>query len=382
MKICILSMQAVHNMGSLLQSYVLKFELEKCGNQVFFIPIEEIKEDNKLMAGYVDSFNNEWQNNIGLSKLKKIDIYLLNRIRNKSQRIEQNKIYDDFREKYLYKLEEMKINADGDNKYDYCVIGSDEVFNCCAESPWGFTSQLFGNVKEAKNVITYAASCGSTVAKNVPNSARARISQAMRRLAAISVRDENSRDFVNDIIGINPEIHLDPVLIGNLDREISSSKEIRGLPSRYCVVYAYDNRIYKKEEYKAVLEFCDSHKLTPICVGMPQFWVSDYFITDPFQCLKIFMNADFVITDTFHGTIFSAKYSSRFATVVRDSNKNKLQDLINRIEVNEHQISAITVDNLEKAYKQLHDKRIFNALIEKERERSLSYLRDSLKEIS
>ena len=39
----------------------------------------------------------------------------------------------------------------------------------------GFTSQLFGNVPEAKRVITYAASCGTTKYEDLPDEIADRI---------------------------------------------------------------------------------------------------------------------------------------------------------------------------------------------------------------
>lgn len=379
MKICVLSMQAVQNIGSLLQSYALKKSIESIGYVVSFLPIESRKNDNDLMEGKVDSFDGEHQGYGILSKLKKIDKYVFNRIKNSSIRKTQFEIYDAFREKYLYSVNALNVTEKVDERFDYCVIGSDEVFNCMTKSSWGFTSQLFGDVENAEQIITYAASCGSTVAKNLPIAVKKRICEAMRRLEAISVRDENTFDFVRDVAGRNSVIHLDPVLIGNFDKEINTVDRVKDLPERYCVIYSYDNRIHEKNEIRAVLEFCHNHRLTPIAVSMPQFWVKDYIVADPFQCLAIFKGADFVITDTFHGTIFSAKYSPRFATVIRESNRNKLQDLITRIRVSEHQVSGITLAELERVYENIHDKKKFEALIDLERVHSLSYLRDNLK---
>lgn len=44
--------------------------------------------------------------------------------------------------------------------------------------------------------------------------------------------------------------------------------------------------------------------------------------------LAYFINADYVITDTFYGTVFSIKYQIPFATIFRESNKEKLSDLL------------------------------------------------------
>ena len=51
MRIGILSMQRIENFGSLLQAYALKKMLESFENEVSFIDIKYIEEDNELLNG-------------------------------------------------------------------------------------------------------------------------------------------------------------------------------------------------------------------------------------------------------------------------------------------------------------------------------------------
>ena len=57
MKVCILSMQQIDNMGSLLQSYALKTTIEKLGNEVEFMDIKKRDEDYKLLGNYKQEYN-------------------------------------------------------------------------------------------------------------------------------------------------------------------------------------------------------------------------------------------------------------------------------------------------------------------------------------
>ena len=59
MKVCILSMQRVGNMGSLLQSYALKTTIERLGHQVEFIDIEKREDDHKLLGDYKQKYDKE-----------------------------------------------------------------------------------------------------------------------------------------------------------------------------------------------------------------------------------------------------------------------------------------------------------------------------------
>ena len=104
--------------------------------------------------------------------------------------------------------------------------------------------------------------------------------------------------------------------------------------------------------------------------------MKNYVVCDPFQCLKIFQQSDFVITDTFHGTIFSAKYAKKFAVLARDRNKNKLLDLVDKIGMKAHLMDSIK--ELDAKYGFIKNKAEFDACIKKEREKSLQYLQNNI----
>lgn len=378
MDICILSMQKVNNFGSLLQSYSLKKMLQKKQNSVAFIDIEKKSKDNELLKGHSSIFKGETEkvsNNNLLNKLSKIDKYTLNRIKIKKQSKVQVVLFEDFRRNVL------NIKAlDNDKYYDLCVIGSDEVFNCLSRAEWGFTSQLFGNIEQADNVITYAASCGATKYENIPSSMRAVIMKSFERVSVFSVRDENTREFVQKLTQKEIYNHLDPVLVGDFTEEMACAKAIEGLPKRYCIVYSYYNRIHKPEEIKAIKKFCRDKSLEIVAIGAPQKWIKNYPVLDPFQMLVAFKNADFIITDTFHGTIFSAKYNGKFATLIRESNRNKLMDLIDRIGVHNHMVSDFS--ELEKAWNAENSVHSVGEIVKAEREKTLSYLEEALKTVN
>lgn len=368
MKVCILSMQMVDNMGSLLQSFALKRILEEMNVQVEFLDIASNEEDNNLLNGIRQQYVAKREKDGLFGKISKIDKYTLNRFTIKIKSNQQNRLFNEFR---VNCLETEKKS----NKYDLCIIGSDEVFNCLNTNGWGFTSQLFGNVSEANRVITYAASCGSTSYKDLPTKVAKRISEAFKGVTSFSTRDQNTHDFVASLTDADIEDNLDPVLIYNFDDELEDV-EMPRVPEHYCVIYSYYNRIHTQEEIRKITQFCRKHCLTPVAVGAPQFWIKNYIVCSPFQCLKMFARADFVFTDTFHGTIFASKYSKKFAVLVRESNRNKLGDLLKKIEMQEHMVMEIS--KLDEKYKMKKDMKNFQNIIEREKEKSLQYLRKNI----
>ncbi len=374
MKICILSMQDIQNFGSLLQGYSLMKMLKELGNDVSFISIEPIAADNALLNGYQEDFAGESEKGTGLfGKLKKIDKYAINRLRIKKKANAQDFQFDQFRREYLGIKDKQE-----EKTFDYCVIGSDEVFNCNISSPWGFTSQLFGNVKQAHKVITYAACCGSTKIENVPDVVRDRIKQAFNKISAFSVRDENTKDFTEALTSKDVEMHLDPVIVENFDEEIQNAELPCETPRHYCIIYSYYNRINNKDDIRTIQAFCKKHKLEIISIGAPQMWVKQHIVCDPFQMLKLFGRADFIITDTFHGAVFASKYSKKFAVMIRQSNNNKLSDLIKKLGIEAHQIS--TMQELEDAWRVSNDVQRIKEIGLDGRQKTMKYFSDNLRQ--
>lgn len=336
-------MQRVPNMGSLLQSYSLKKILESLGHEVHFIDIEKRESDDLILKneGRRNIFSEESESRGFFQKFKKIDKYTINRLRIKRRSKLQDMEFERFRKQILNISDD-----DNEQQYDTCVIGSDEVFNCLTNDNWGFTSQLFGNVRQAERVITYAASCGSAKINDVPNRVQNAIRDAFGRVSAFSVRDNNTQIFVESLTDKKVQIHLDPVLVGNFDEEINACGKL-DLPQHYCIIYSYYNRIHMKDEIQKIETFCKENNLIPVAVGAPQMWISKYPILTPFETLLAFKGADYVITDTFHGTIFAAKYAKTFATMVRSSNSNKLDDLLIRLNLTSHKITDFSELNLD-----------------------------------
>lgn len=367
-KVCILSMQNVDNMGSLLQAYALKQTVQTLGWDVEFLDIQPNDADNLLLGGKQLGYAQEQEQRGLAGKIKKIDRYTANRIQIKLKTILGKKYYLAFRKQYL------GIEKKSEH-YDCCIIGSDEVFNCMNTGSWGFTSQLFGNVAQAETVITYAASCGATKYQDLPVQAAQRIRWAFQKVQGFSVRDRNTLEFVSQLTDSPVLQHLDPVLIYDFSREMAQCP-IPAVPKNYCLVYSYYNRIHTPREIQAIQDFCRRHRLVPVTVGAPQFWVRRHIECTPFQCLKLFQAADFVITDTFHGTIFSAKYADKFAVLTRPSNYNKLSDLIERLGIAEHHIPSL--ENLEIVFSKKKDQKAILHRTVQAREDAVHYLDGAL----
>ena len=236
MKIGILSMQKILNYGSFLQAYSLKKQFENKGHDVYFIDIEQgkqIVENSSVKISYIKKiFQGKF--------FKRVQNYFMSK-----------KMRDIHVQDYTKYLETEKKLPSGQN-FDLVVIGSDEVFNCLTPSPWGFSTQLFGDIKNADNVITYAASCGQTDYNGIVYAGiEKELKYAMDNVSAFSVRDENTREFVKKITNKDSILHLDPVFLYDYDKEIENTI----IKKRYLLIYAYPNRINDKIEISKIRKY-------------------------------------------------------------------------------------------------------------------------------
>lgn len=107
-----------------------------------------------------------------------------------------------------------------------------------------------------------------------------------------------------------------------------------------------------------------------------QKWIPSYETLTPFELLKAFQNAECIVTDTFHGTLFGAKFGKRMAVLIRESNQNKLEDLTQRLQIQSHVITDIS--QLDTVLKKELDKKKIGEILGLEREKSLKYLKENL----
>lgn len=194
----------------------------------------------------------------------------------------------------------------------------------------------------------------------------------LSRFAAISVRDENSAHIVRQLLGYSPEIHMDPVLMYDFTQEIA---EYTTYERDYIILYAYTGRLSREEE-NYIKKFAKRHNKRIICVGHYSNIADKNIICNPLYVFSYFKNADYVITDTFHGTVFSIKMNTKFCTLVRDSNRNKLEALLNKLDKLERKVEKL--EDIERLYNTEVDFYKTNQIIEQERKKTTLYLKENI----
>lgn len=377
MKIGILSMQRIINYGSFLQAYSLKKNIEKLGHEVEFV-------DYKAEPALVQNTEKSRSENRIIHKLKKCkdQMFFPYRVSDKVLNENLSKMYDMEGKYYTdyFKILGLTKEKNITPKLDALVIGSDEVFNCVQANPEvGYSRQLFGKDYQADKLISYAASFGNTTLKEIEAyGIKDEIADMLSQFDAISVRDKNSISVIQELVKSEPEYHVDPVFLYDYEPHMPKKKQTE---QGYIVIYSYACRI-KKEEAAQIKKFAQKVKKPVICLSGPQFYFKNYRAYAPFEMLEFIKNADYVITDTFHGSVFSIKYNRNFAVYTRGGhgadygNSEKLRDLLARFGLQEREVTKER--SLAEILENMPDYAPVNAKIEREREKSQNYLKKML----
>lgn len=334
-KVGIMSMQRIKNYGSFLQAYALKKIIEELGHQVEFVdyhigePITNKSNSNKVVI-----------------KLKKCFKILQGKVKlkHKIQFLRHKKLFSKKYNKFLKITNFYNYNP----KLDTLVIGSDEVFNCIQSNPnVGYSLELFGKDNKASKVITYAASFGNATLEKLKKLKKDKeIAYYLKKINEISVRDNNSGNIVSKLIDKKIYHHLDPALIynylgdNNFDVKLDSNE-------KYIIIYAYNDRL-TEEEALVIKKYANKNKCKIYCIGGIQSFADKFIDCSPFELLSYFKNAYAIITDTFHGTIFSIIAEKNFATIIRKSNnfkygnEEKLKDLLKKFNLIDREICKLS----------------------------------------
>ena len=358
MKVAILSMQEVKNYGSFLQAWSLKHTIESLGHTCDFI--------NIIPGEQLGDYKIERFHKLKLLRERLLGWDFLKRAKTIYQ------FQTRFSEEFLPELGVRKGEVNSQH-YDAVVIGSDEVFNCAQKTWFGFSPQLFGKDINADKVITYAASFGATNVEVLAKlGVKDEVAGLLKHLDIISVRDANSVETVQTLTGITPERHLDPVFIYNYDALMPKEVKVHD----YMIVYTYPGRITDPKEISAIQRYAREHQLKLISIGHFFPWCDDVIVAHPFEVLALFKHATCIVTDTFHGSVFSIKYNKPFCTIIRGMNSNKLTFLLQQFGLAGRIVNdtskLTTVMGREIDYASI------NEMIANERERSIDYLTTNL----
>lgn len=250
------------------------------------------------------------------------------------------------------------------NKEEYSIYGSDEIWNFL-NPYYGFSEYFFGK-EDNKKKIAYGVSIGKATYDDLNNVQKDTIRAHLNNFYSISVRDDNTANFVNRLIGTNPEIVVDPTLLSSSnifsDGDLVFKKD-------FVLVYGSN---FTADEQKKIIEFSKKKKLDIVSVGYFNSWISDNKLgLNPSEFFEYVKKSKFVFTSMFHGIILSIKSNTNFWYTLDPIRKYKVRYIISKFNLNKRLI--IDMDK--------HDEKIdfnkINILLKEWVNKSQNFLKNS-----
>lgn len=256
---------------------------------------------------------------------------------------------------------------------EFCafVIGSDQVWN----PTYNFTSEaMFLQFAPEQKRISYAASLGVS---DIQGEIREQYIKGLRSMSNISVRESAASDLIYDMTGIKAKTVLDPTLLLTKTQWNSVAKKPSfKIPKKYVLKYFLgdvtdevvdtQNRIINDDDIQVLDIRLKNSRGRELAVGPAEF-------------IYLIKNAYCILTDSFHGSVFSAIFNRPFVIFERQDKEanmsSRIDSLCATFNLSEHRFSS------EKFIPEkvlLPNYTNFDNALASERENSLIFLKQSL----
>ncbi len=372
MKICILTQPLVNNYGGILQNYALQTTLKNLGHTVW---TEDRKVNKKVLF---DVFK---QNKL-VRQLFRKEVVDYSKQPSKTQQQIINKNITPFIERYIKCTEPI----DSTNKYkllkygfEAYIVGSDQVWR--PKYSYGLYNYFLDFTKNMNVLrIAYAASFGVDEWEfNWFQTLRCK--HLINKFDAVSVREKSGVELCDKKWKQTAEHVLDPTMLLTCDEYKQLVKQTDSIDNREGIaVYVLDNDKEKNRTIQEVSNFLGKSHYSL----MPKYKYENNVdmslcVYDSIESwLKGLIDADFVVTDSFHGTVFSILFNKKFVSLTNKARGNaRLMSLLDMFGLQDRLLCAADEQLNEVLMKDINYD-LINKQIEQWRSESIRFIVNNL----
>jgi len=278
---------------------------------------------------------------------------------------------------------EDRADSEAVAEFDAFVAGSDQIWRP-AMVP--VSSYLFDFLAkdDTRPRFSYAASFGVDSAGEFPPELVAETRDLARLLTAVSVREGSGVSLAEELWGIAATQHVDPTLLLPATHYIAMAKEAAPLsPAGGLVDYVLDNNPAAREsveEVSAILGFAP-RSLMP---ALPRTWRAfrsnpeEYVRPSVEEWLRAIHEAAYVVTDSFHGTVFAIIFKRPFLSIVnRRRGATRFESVLQLFGMEDRLVEPGTRISSELVHAPIDWDR-FDAQLAIEQDRSFRYLHEAI----
>jgi hypothetical protein len=322
-KIGILTLNGYSNYGNRLQNLALQNNIQSLGfvAETILVYRKRNLSDRKKRITSMSKL---------LEKItKRLRVLLAGNIINQRQ-----KIFIEFTKKYI--LETSFVLSQKDcpenllDKYDFFIVGSDQVWN---PNNLHGTSFFFLTFAENKKRISYAASFGIA---ELPAEWEKKYREWLSDFSYISVREDSGANIVKDITGRNAEVHLDPTMLLTKEDWLGTLETKFKKPDKDYILMYFLGKLTSNVRSK-INAYAKENDLDIIELNSKKD--KEVYLYGPSEFVHVINSAKLVITDSFHGAAFSITLQTPFVVFKREGDGpemfSRINTLLNKFEMSD-----------------------------------------------
>lgn len=361
MRIGIVTFHRARNYGAVLQAYALQVALSKHGES----KVIDYKS-NKIEAVYKKLI----KTNTIKSFLRSAAYYVPVCLKTRKFRFFRKRMLNctkpiDTREQLL------ALNS----YFDIFFTGSDQVWHYKHSD---FDKAYFLDfVSDNKKKNSYAASFGF---ERIPQEYEYEYLNLLKHFNNISVRERQGENILKQQLGLFGEVVLDPVFLLNKENWMALAGKKRKVKDKYILIYSFGSKNIQNTAEKIAKEY--NLKIVNVSFTFKEIFNKKYktlLSVGPEEFVNLFMHAEYVVTNSFHGTSFSILFNKQFYTELLGNNSDVNSRLINILELFKLQDRFIKEGEDIDLSRSIDYEKI-NPILERERIKSLEYIERVLNE--
>lgn len=323
-KVGIITFHAANNFGAVLQCYALQQTIKRLGFDVEIIDYrpKAITTGYKAMIRHPISLIKAKGINQALKRI--FNFVLMARICLRNYRFYMfRKCNLNTSKNVFYNKESLRTDPP---QYDIYIVGSDQVWNPYITH--GLDSSFFLDfARKDKVKIGYGVSIGQT--KDINEIFKCQIKEHIGHMNFISSREKTAAIFLEKLI--NKEVYnvLDPTLL--LDSySWDKCVEYTKVKNKYLL-------LYNLQPNKHMIDFANriskKYDLDVICFNKNEAnnAYNTFAYNNPNKFLGYIKNSEIIITNSFHGAVFSIIFHKPFYTFVHDTRGERMVDLMEEL---------------------------------------------------
>lgn len=307
-KIAIITIDDINNYGNRLQNYAVQQYLNKLGFQ-----IETLSS----------SYGLYYENITRLIKHYCGDFFKCFLLKKKYERYYNFRFFN----RYIkFSSEDLKgIMKKNKNKYDYYIVGSDQVWNPYFNTTTDDKFLMF--IDDCNKKISFSASIG---VDNIPENFVGKI-KSLSSFKSISVRENRGKELIEKITSrTDVEVLIDPtMLLSNVEWDCVSKKpkQLNLVNNKKYILNYFLGSLseLRKKEIERVAKENDCYIINILDKNDP------FYQCGPSEFLYLEKHAFLICTDSFHSSVFAILYDKPFIVFEREDKEEKMNSRLDTL---------------------------------------------------